>query len=395
MTDPIDLSKEFIRLSALESGLSLALDPIRPVSSAKVPQPSSTARVALESILLDAVSAPPCYVLFSGGRDSSAVLAVATHVARREGLPDPVPVTAVHPAASKTDETSWQAMVLAHLRIQERIVLSFDGEQTLLSRVARSALERHGLVWPEAVQLHGALYKRLDRGCVVSGEGGDQVLGSRRITPVQIQLRHRPTRSSLRAALRALSPNALSGRRQEMEVKVAALLPWLTPIARAELAAGICRSSHSPLRWDRQTLTSLATRPNVVFITNFETAIREYRHHPVNPFFSQRFIETLATEGGFLGLGDRTAIMRYLFADLLPDAVLSRTTKASFNQTRWGEFEREYAQDWSGEGIDPDLISAEKLRAAWLREDPLPAAAYQLHAAWLATSISSTAQRIG
>src|SRR5688572_4363312 len=72
----------------------------------------------------------------------------ATHVARREGLPDPVPVTAVHPAASKTDETSWQAMVLEHLRIQERIVLSFDGEQTLLSRVARSALERHGLVWP-------------------------------------------------------------------------------------------------------------------------------------------------------------------------------------------------------------------------------------------------------
>ena len=114
MTDPIDLSKEFIRLSALESGLSLALDPLHPVASAKVPQPSSTARIALESILLDAVSDPPCYVLFSGGRDSSAVLAVAAHVARREGLPDPIPVTAIHPAASKTDETPWQAMVLDH-----------------------------------------------------------------------------------------------------------------------------------------------------------------------------------------------------------------------------------------------------------------------------------------
>ena len=65
-------------------------------------------------------------------------------------------------------------------------------------------------------------------------------------------------------------------------------------------------------------------------------------------------------------------MMRYLFGDLLPDAVLSRTTKASFNQTRWGSFEREYARNWSGEGIDPDLIDAEKLRAAWLSDDPPP-----------------------
>ena len=142
-------------------------------------------------------------------------------------------------------------------------------------------------------------------------------------------------------------------------------------------------------------MTSLTTRPNVVFITNFETAIREYHHRPINPFLSQRFIEALAGEGRLLGLGDRTAIMRYLFADLLPDAVLSRTTKASFNQTRWGEFEREYARGWSGEGIDADLVDAERLRAAWLSDDPLPAAAYQLHAAWLAMSIRSPAQRIG
>ena len=205
-------------------------------------------------------------------------------------------------------------------------------------------------MWPEAVQLHGAIYERLDRGCVVSGEGGDQVLGSRRITPVRTVLRHRPTWKSLPAALNALLPDALSDRRRQIQVKVPALFPWLTPPARAELAAGICRSSRSPLRWDRATMTSLTTRPNVVFITNFETAIREYHHRPVNPFLSQRFIEALAAEGRLLGLGDRTAIMRCLFADLLPEAVLSRTTKASFNQTRWGEFEREYARGWSGEG---------------------------------------------
>ena len=88
-------------------------------------------------------------------------------------------------------------------------------------------------------------------------------------------------------------------------------------------------------------------------------------------------------------------MLRYLFGDLLPDAVLSRNTKASFNQTRWGEFERQYARNWSGEGVDPDLIDAEKLRAAWLSEDPPPGADYQLHAAWVASSASSQAPGTG
>ena len=69
--------------------------------------------------------------------------------------------------------------------------------------------------------------------------------------------------------------------------------------------------------------------------------------------------------------------------------MLSRTTKASFNQTRWGSFERDYARNWAGEGIDPDLVDAERLRAAWLNDDPPPGADYQLHAAWLASSIAA------
>src|SRR5215212_1324990 len=48
---------------------------------------------ALEEAVLPALTQPPCLVSFSGGRDSSSVLAAATRAARREGLPAPVPVT--------------------------------------------------------------------------------------------------------------------------------------------------------------------------------------------------------------------------------------------------------------------------------------------------------------
>src|SRR4051794_5992486 len=50
---------------------------------------------ALEEALLPALQSGRCRVTFSGGRDSSVVLAGATDVARRLGLADPVPLTRI------------------------------------------------------------------------------------------------------------------------------------------------------------------------------------------------------------------------------------------------------------------------------------------------------------
>ena len=56
---------------------------------------------------------------FSGGRDSSAVLATATMVARKHGLNDPVPITLRCPAIEEADETASQELVIRHLGIEE------------------------------------------------------------------------------------------------------------------------------------------------------------------------------------------------------------------------------------------------------------------------------------
>src|SRR5579884_3063930 len=58
---------------------------------------------ALESVLVAALSRPPCAVSFSGGRDSSAVLALATDAARRHGLELPVPVTMRFPSVTAAE----------------------------------------------------------------------------------------------------------------------------------------------------------------------------------------------------------------------------------------------------------------------------------------------------
>ncbi len=53
--------------------------------------PAPTAREAIERAVLPALQRQPCLVAFSGGRDSSAVLAVAALVARRPGWRSPSP----------------------------------------------------------------------------------------------------------------------------------------------------------------------------------------------------------------------------------------------------------------------------------------------------------------
>ncbi|MGH3092626.1 MAG: hypothetical protein ACRDOG_09935, partial [Gaiellaceae bacterium] len=52
-----------------------------------LPRTRRSPRHSLEDAVRPALLRPPCAVSFSGGRDSSLVLAVAAHVARSDGLP--------------------------------------------------------------------------------------------------------------------------------------------------------------------------------------------------------------------------------------------------------------------------------------------------------------------
>ena len=342
------------------------------------------ARGVLEEILLKALDTDkPTYVLFSGGRDSSAVLATAASVARREGLPDPVPVTMRHPESPESLETSWQELVLRHLKIDDHHVVEMHGEQNLLGEVGTEAIRRRGPIWPAAVQGQGALYQHFDCGVVISGEGGDMALDGHRAGQVRAAL-ERPGRAALRKGLVALRPAVLTREslRSELSQSDAGVPRWLRHAGRQAFIDAAVAMAALPLRWDDTIRMLRRCRAFTVGIANFEAGLAEYGSVSVNPLADVAFVDALARDGGAFGWGDRTAVFRRLFGDLLPDKVLARSTKAAFNSTRWGEQERQFAREWDGHGFDEDWIDAEALRSEWLAERPHPISGFLLQVAW-------------
>jgi hypothetical protein len=79
--------------------------------------------------------------------------------------------------------------------------------------------------------------------------------------------------------------------------------------------------------------------------------------------------------------------MRGLFADLLPDSVLARTSKATFTEAYFGPMSRRFAREWDGRaGIDPTIVDSEALRSIWLSPRPNFLTTTLLQAAWLASN---------
>jgi asparagine synthase (glutamine-hydrolysing) len=103
----------------------------------------------------------------------------------------------------------------------------------------------------------------------------------------------------------------------------------------------------------------------------------------VAPFAHPEFVAALAAEAGFWGWSGRTQAMRRLFGDVLPDAVLARTSKAYFNGAVFTERTRAFAAQWDGSGVDTDLVDPESLREIWLSELPDGRTMALLQQAWL------------
>ena len=120
-------------------------------------------------------------------------------------------------------------------------------------------------------------------------------------------------------------------------------------------------------------------RRNGAFRCSPQTPVRHFSIRLLDPIF----LAALASAGGRLGFGDRTAVMRAIFAGALPDAVLSRPTKARYSEAFWGPRTREFAERWEGGGVDAELVDSAALRAEWLKPNPHEDSAMLLHAAWL------------
>lgn len=373
------------RLTPLEVASGLVLGPpSKPVPLPDPPGGAENPREALERVVAPALARPPCLVSFSGGRDSSSVLAVASHVARREGLPLPIPATHRFPDAAGTEESEWQEQVVRHLGLDEWVRVEATTELECIGPVAQSVLRQHGLFWPLNSHFHVPLFEQAAGGSLLTGIGGDEAFSrsSRQRVLNVIGGRVRPVpRDALRLAMVA-APRGVRARRIGRRLPLD--LAWLKPDAlRSVTAALAAEVASEPLRWSRRCAWIRGLRYVEVGTASLSVLAADNDVQVRHPFTTGEFLSALAR----LAVGDRyasrTAAMRALVADLLPEQVLGRATKARFDEALWGPHSRTFAAEWDGAGVDEALVDARALRSEWHAPMPSPSSFTLMQALWL------------
>lgn len=363
------------------TGLVLGRVPL-PIPAARVGTPAG-AVAALEAAVARALDRPPCLVSFSGGRDSSVVLAVATRVARRRGLADPVPFTLRFDDEPETHETEWQELVVRHLGLADWVRVAVRSELDLIGPVAGPVLRRHGVICHPLAFKTVPVFRAAQGGTVLTGEGGDEVLGQQRVTAVRkLFARGRLTPANLRFAAREWAPAPLQHERAR---RFAAALRWLRPQPRAQLVELMTDHYRAPLHWHRSMVRRMAMRGRVLGLRNRALLAREHGCEEVHPLYDPAFLSALAPVCGRWGYENRNALLRVLFSDLLPASLLERTTKTTFTRPAFSEHTRDFVREWDGTGVDADLVDPEVLRECWDESTPDGRTAALLQQAWLSS----------
>ena len=347
-------------LEDLEIASGTVLEPASPVRVAPGPRDPRGARGALEDLVLPALARGPVSVSFSGGRDSSLVLAVACHVARREGLPDPVAVTIRHESPD-SEETAFQELVVAHLGLQDWVRVDVGTDMDLLGADATDFLRASGVLAPPNAYLHLPMVRAAGSGTLLTGAGGDEILGPARDRYLRVLQRAAPPRPRDALSLGyALAPRRV--RRWREQRRPYPFAPWLTASARLAVQArlGAATAAESP-RWDVSARSYARSRG--VVLGNAGLA-QVGAHHGVDvqsPLLATGFVDAFAADLGWAGPPDRTTSMRRLAGDLLPVEVVERRTKAVFDAVVWGPRYREFARTWTPDLLAPGIRSLVEL----------------------------------
>lgn len=360
-----------------------------------LPEPAADPVDALEAAILPALLRPPCLVSFSGGRDSSTILAVAVRLARREGLEPPVPATNRFPGSEGADETVWQERVVVHLGLTDWARFEFTDELDSVGPVAMRALHRHGVLWPFNAHFHLPLIDEAAGGALLTGVGGDESFGAPRWARAAAVLsgRARPKPRDVLAVSLAASPPAV--RRTVLSRRDPVFLPWLVPEAQQEVwAAWTADAAAEPLRWQNRAAWCRRRRYIQVGLRSLDCLAAEQRVEVHSPFVDAGFASTLAAlprERRFL---TRRAAMVELFAGLLPADVLDRRSKSHFDDAFWSSHSRRFAAEWDGAGVDEAIVDPGALRTEWAKPNPDARTFLQLQVAALGSEAPSAPREL-
>jgi asparagine synthase (glutamine-hydrolysing) len=321
---------------------------------------------ALFSVMEPALASGRCLVAFSGGRESSWILAVATAGAREHGYPDPVPVTFRFAGGATTHATVLQEQVVSHLGLEDWEHVEIGDEFEMLGSYARRALAEAGVLFPANLFVFLPLLARARGGWLLAGGGLTDFLLYWRWAGLAdvFARRRRPRRRDARDLADAVLPWRAQGTLPAS--RRAATMPWLREdAARAFDALAVRRATDVPL--------------------SFEAALREQRTHRCHlgterslnalatasgarlsmPLRDDRFMAAFASVGGRHGFGNRSSIMERVVGHLLPEN-LGRSSDGNHpNRVFYGDASRAFVERWSGNGLDTGVVDPGRLRSLW------------------------------
>lgn len=365
--------------------------PLGPVGPPTViPRTRQTPVSALEFVVGSLLDDSPCYVAFSGGCDSSLVLAAAVAICRRLGHVDPIPITYRYRESPATDEHEYQEAVVGTLKLRHWVVLELD-DTDLIGPATTPLLMAYGSLWPAPAFATAAHLSDLEPGLFLTGEGGDDVLGPRRFSSSSDVARyllrgHRlPPWALSRLAVRSLVPASLRTRRTRDAIDAAYAPDWLRPGVRRyliEKAANLDGGEPlAPSRW----LSYHLSLPWVwIAARNLRALHAELGFRWEAPLLAPGFLGALESSTRWWEYRGRAALLRRHFSELIPSKIIERRTKASFGGVLFGQHTRAFAESWDGRGV-PEGVDAARLRASWLSDEPHLGTAMLLHRAWLTT----------
>jgi hypothetical protein len=311
--------------------------------------------------MVRALQRPPCLVSFSGGHDSGLVLAAAVRAARREQLPLPIPVTWRATGAPRADESAWQEAVVAALGITEWIRLAAGDDLDFVGPVAADVLRRHGLLHPANAYFHAPLIREAAGGTLLTGVGGDQVLGRL----------NRPRR-----------PRWWPG-----QADPALPLSWLRPSAARRVRRGLRREYRArPARYESRAAWAWRRRDLELSRRSLALLGGDAGTDVVHPLLDPEFLQALCRSGiSPETAGGRARLLGQVFGACYPDAVLRPRPKATFGEVFWRRHTRSLLAAWDGSGVDPSVVDPAGLRREWQRPQPDLRTALLVQQVWLAT----------
>jgi hypothetical protein len=320
-------------LTPLEVACGLVFGFTSPASLLSVEDSIPTLQEALEQAILPALRHPPCLVSFSGGSASSAILAVAVHLARREGLELPVAATIRIRGSAGAQEAARQEDVVIRLGLTDWIRLELADELDLVGPIAMRVLRRYGFLWPAHAHLSMPLIEWASGGSLLTGLGQRNALGEP-------------------GTLLCRDPGPL---------------PWLRRSAQRQVRARWREDVASRPRADQRRISWWVGLRQVQIATDLLRRVgAEMRVEICHPLIDATFMSALSR------LPSDSATATALAGDILPPALLAGPTGSLDSGGFWGSQSRELAESWQGDGVDPGLVDVEALRLQWSLPRPDP-----------------------